>query len=157
MKSLYQRIVSHPFFSTMAPEHQAILVECAGERRYDTGEILFREGEPANQLFLIEDGHVLLEGHRPGLHLGPLNAVQELGPGDVLGWSWLFPPFTWHLQARATEPTSAILLNGAHLLVTAERDTRFGYCLMKRVSQVLIRRLQSTREQLAERTEACHV
>jgi CRP/FNR family cyclic AMP-dependent transcriptional regulator len=73
-----------------------------------------------------------------------------LGPGDVLGWSWLFPPFVWHFQARAVEPTTLLVLNGAGLLVSAERDHDFGYELMKRVAQVVIRRLQATRKQLLE-------
>jgi hypothetical protein len=66
----------------------------------------------------------------------------------VLGWSWLFPPFSWHFQARAIEPTTVISLNGAHLLVSAESNHEFGYELMKRVAQVVIRRLQITRKQL---------
>jgi hypothetical protein len=77
--------------------------------------------------------------------------VQILGPGDVLGWSWLFPPFTWHFRALALEPTNAIVLDGAHLLVTAERNRDFGYELMKRVAQVVIHRLQATRKQLVDR------
>jgi len=75
-------------------------------------------------------------------------SIQDLGPGDVLGWSWLFPPFVWHLQARALEPTGAVVLDGAHLLIAAERNGNFGYELMKRVAQVLIHRLQATRKQL---------
>ena len=62
--------------------------------------------------------------------------------------SWLFPPFVWHFQARALEPTETIVLDGAHLLVAAERNGNLGYELMKRVAQVLIHRLQATRKQL---------
>jgi CRP-like cAMP-binding protein len=74
--------------------------------------------------------------------------VQELGDGDVLGWSWLFPPYVWHFQARALEPTEAVMIDGGHLLTAAERDPKFGYNLMKRVSRVVIQRLQATRKQL---------
>jgi CRP/FNR family transcriptional regulator, cyclic AMP receptor protein len=66
----------------------------------------------------------------------------------MLGWSWLFPPFAWHFRARAREPTNVIVFNGAHLLVAAERNRDFGYELMKRVAQVVIRRLQAARRQL---------
>jgi CRP-like cAMP-binding protein len=76
--------------------------------------------------------------------------VQTLGAGDVLGWSWLFPPFAWHFQARAIEPASAVALSGASLLVNAERNHDFGYELMKRVAQVVIRRLQAARKQLLD-------
>jgi len=151
MKTLHQRIVEHSFISSMLPEHQAVLVECAQEMKFDTDQILFREGQPANQLFLIERGRIQLESHRLGKASSPFTPVQVLGEGEVLGWSWLFPPFTWHLQARALEPTSVIVLNGGHLLATAERDTQFGYCLMKRVARVVIQRLQATRIQLSHR------
>src|SRR5678815_2436816 len=93
----------------------------------------------------IESGKIVLETHEPAN--GP-TLVQTLGAGDALGWSWLFPPFIWHFQARAIEPARVFILSGAHLLVTAERNHDFGYELMKRVAQVVIRRLQATRKQL---------
>ena len=75
---------------------------------------------------MIESGKVALEAHKPA---NGATLVQTLGAGDVLGWSWLFPPFVWHFQARAIEPTSVIVLNGAHLLAFAERHPDFGYKL----------------------------
>ena len=120
---------------------------CASETKLKTDQVLFREGEPANKFYLIESGRIAIEAHQ--LANGTA-LVQTLGPGDVLGWSWLFPPFTWHFQARALEPSPAIVLDGARLLVTAERNREFGYELMKRVAQVVIRRLQATRKQLLE-------
>jgi CRP-like cAMP-binding protein len=107
--------------------------------------MIFREGEPANHLYLLQSGCVVLEAHEPGQGAIP---VDTLGANDVLGWSWLFPPFAWHFQARAAEPTEAIALCGAHLLVAAERDPAFGYELMKRIAQLLIHRLQSARRRL---------
>ena len=74
--------------------------------------------------------------------------VQTLGAGEVLGWSWLFPPFLWDFQARAAEPTHVVVVSGARLLVTAECNHAFGYELMKRVVKIVIHRLQSTRKQL---------
>ena len=145
MNNLTELITTHPFFRNMKPEHLKILTENAAEVEFEAGEILFREREPANQFYLIESGSIALEAHEPpdGTKL-----VQKLGVGDVLGWSWLFPPFVWHFRARALEQTSAIVLNGAHLLITAEADHDFGYELMKRVAQVVIRRLQATRKEL---------
>ncbi len=69
--------------------------------------------------------------------------VQTLGPGEVIGWSWLFPPFIWHFQAQATEPTSTVVLDGGHLLVAAEENPEFGYDLMRRIAQMVITRLQA--------------
>ena len=76
--------------------------------------------------------------------------LQVLGAGEALGWSWLFPPFTWHFQARALEPTRATVLDGAHLLVLCNEDHEFGYTLMQRVTQVVIARLQAARRKLLE-------
>ena len=147
MKTPRETITEHPFFLGMKPEQLDVLVSCASETKLKADQVLFREGEPANKFYLIESGRIAIEAHQ--LANGTA-LVQTLGPGDVLGWSWLFPPFTWHFQARALEPAPAIVLDGARLLVTAERNREFGYELMKRVAQVVIRRLQATRKQLLE-------
>lgn len=145
MSNLAERITTHPFFERMKPAHLAILASGAKEAQFNAGDILFREGEPASQFYLIERGSVAIAAHEPG---NGTVLVQELGPGDVLGWSWLFAPFEWRFMARATEATTAIVLNGAHLLIAAEENHEFGYELMKRVAQVVIHRLQATRQQL---------
>jgi len=143
--SLESVIVSHPFFQGMKPEHLEVIAGCATAETFESDRILFGEGEPANKFYLIQSGRVALEAHEFADGNAP---VQELGAGDVLGWSWLFPPFVWHFQARALEPTRGVVLDGAHLLIAAERNGNFGYELMKRVAQVLIQRLQATRKQL---------
>lgn len=145
MKDLNDTVFHHAFFHGMKPDHLGILVEGAKVVQFKAGDFLFHEGQPANQLYLIESGRVVLEAHEPA---DGTALVQTLGAGDVLGWSWLFPPFLWNFQARAIEPTSAVVLSGAHLLTTAERDHDFGYELMKRVAHVVIQRLQATRKQL---------
>lgn len=143
--SLESVVVSHPFFQGMKPEHLEVIAGCATEATFKPEETLFREGEPANKFYLIQSGRIALEAHE--LADGTV-FVQNLGAGDALGWSWLFPPFVWHFQARALEPTRAVVLDGAHLLVAAERNPGFGYELMKRVAQVVVQRLQATRKQL---------
>src|SRR5262245_44330948 len=111
MNNFDERIRRHSFFRDMKSEHLAILTEHAREITFETGEALFWEGEPADRIFLIESGCVGLEAHELG---DGTVLVQELGPGEVLGWSWLFPPFMWHFQARALEPARATVLSGAH-------------------------------------------
>lgn len=145
MENLTERIMRHPFFRGMKQEHLGILTASAKEKSFAPAEVLLREKEPANEFYLIESGSVALEAREPG---NGTMLVQNLKAGDVLGWSWLFPPFAWHFQARAIEPTSTIVLSGAHLLNTAESNHEFGYELMKRVAQVVIQRLQTTRKQL---------
>jgi len=143
MNDLIERISRHPFVRHLKLEHLAILAGCAREVRFKAGEVLFHEGEPANQFYLLESGGEVLEACEPA---GETLQVETLGSGEVLGWSWLFAPFGWHCQARVVQQTTAIVLNGAHPLVVAEEDHDFGYELMKRVAQVVIRQLQATRK-----------
>lgn len=147
MNKLTDIITSHPLFHGMKPAHLQALLDGATFANLKTGDVLFKEGEPANQFFLIENGRIALEAHEP---CDGTVMVQTLGAGDLLGWSWLFPPFVWHFRARAIEPTGIVAMSGARLLINAERDHDFGYELMKRVSQVLIRRLQATRKTMLE-------
>lgn len=145
--SLEAIIDQHPFFRGMKPHHIAMLHKGASEVRYRSGEVLFNEGQPANRFFLVLDGLVILEAHEPG---DGSAVVQMVHGGEVLGWSWLFPPFTWHLRARALENTKVVALDGAHLLGLAEAHHDFGYELMKRVAQIVIQRLQATQRQLLD-------
>src|SRR5260221_12830117 len=116
MNELRKTIVEHPFFSGMDAEHLETIAEAASMAKFNAGAILFREGEPADRLFLITHGSVVLEADDLADGTVP---VQELEAGSVLGWSWLFPPFAWHLQARAMEPTVAVAVNCGHLLAAA--------------------------------------
>lgn len=148
MKSTQEVIQEHRFFGGMQPEYLEIVAGGSTEVKFEVDELIFREGQPAAQLYLIQSGQVALEVQEA--KQGPVR-VQLIGPGEVLGWSWMFPPFIWHFQARALEPTTAIALNAGRLLVKAEQDKTFGYDLMKRVAQVLIERLQATRRRVASR------
>lgn len=147
MKNLKRIIAEHPFLCGLAPEQLDILTEGAREVTFRPNEVIFREGEPANRFYLISSGRIALEAHEPA---DGTALVQYLSGGDVLGWSWLLPPFVWHFGARAAEPTRAIVLNGAHILAAAERNREFGYELMKRMAQVVIQRLQATRRRLLQ-------
>ncbi len=144
MKTTTSHIADHPFLSSFSREHLNQILEKAAEVQFEPGEVIFKESDPANRFYLLEYGKVALETHVPR---DGMVTVQTLEGGDVLGWSWLFPPFVWHFQARAVEATNAIVLDGAHLLVLCERNHEFGYELMKHMTQVVIQRLQATRRQ----------
>jgi CRP/FNR family cyclic AMP-dependent transcriptional regulator len=147
MTPLQTLIANHPFLTGFDPKYLAILAKGAKQIRFGPGDLIFREGDAAYQFYLVQDGQIALETHRPD---GGDVVVQVLGGGDVLGWSWLFPPFQWHLQARAIHPTQAIFLDGAHLLVCCEENRDLGYELLKRIAQVVIKRLQATRQCLVQ-------
>jgi len=146
--STQEIITAHPFFIGMRPRHVCILTESATRTTFAAGEFLFREQEPANRCYLIQNGRVALEAWE--LSGGP-ELIQTLGSGDVLGWSWLFPPFAWHFSARAVDPVKAIVLDAGHLLAASDNDHDFGYELMKRVSRLVIERLQATRNRSLSR------
>jgi CRP-like cAMP-binding protein len=138
-------LVDHPFLRGLKPEHLRLLGDSAMRMQYAAGELIFREGDPANRFYLIEQGRVCLESHRQDE--APVE-VQTIGPGDVLGWSWLFPPYYWQFDARALEPTTAIFFYGTRLRERCEQDHAFGYEMMKRMTQVVVQRLQAARKQL---------
>jgi CRP-like cAMP-binding protein len=144
---LEQFIADHPFFNGMSAERIAEVVRDAREVIFQAGEVIFHENDPADRFFLIKEGEVALESHVPG---DGLVFVETIGPRDVLGWSWLVPPYLWQFAARAVTRTKATALNGAHLLGVCERDPAFGYDLMKRITRIILARLQATRKRLLE-------
>jgi len=146
-QTLADTISGHRLFRELEPRYLALLAEVAMFKEFPAGEIIFREGDPANRFYLILDGEVALESAPPDR---PPVVLQTIGRDDVLGWSWLFPPYYWHFDARAITPTKAIFFYGTWLRESCERDRDFGYEMMKRMSAVMIERLQATRKKLAE-------
>jgi CRP/FNR family transcriptional regulator, cyclic AMP receptor protein len=146
MKTLEANIAKHPFLIGIDPKFLSVIAERAREVEFQPNDIVFREGDSATCLYMIESGKVVLESRT-----GPNKRVpiQELQSGDALGWSWLFPPFAWHFQARALTATRMIACDGGHLLVTCEEQHDFGYELMRRVAQVVIQRTQAARTTLS--------
>lgn len=151
MNALNLTTNDHPFLNDFRPEHLDILSECAQETVFEPGEVIFREGEIADKFYLLQRGGVILELHQAQHEDAP---IQTIGEGDVLGWSWLFPPFRWHFQARTLNRTEAIVLNGPHLVIACNANHEFGYELMKRLAHVVLKRLQATRKKLLEKAEA---
>jgi len=145
--ALEKQIAAHPLLRGIKREHLKILAACAMPAQFKEGELIFREGDPANRFYLLEDGKVSLESH--GKDEAPV-CIQTIGAGDVLGWSWLFPPYYWHFDARTLEPVKAIFFYGTWLREYSEQDHDLGYELMKRMAEVVIRRLQATRQQLLD-------
>ena len=147
MRTLESILEEHPFFQGLAPEAIKVLVGCAFNTRFDAGQVIFREGEEANTFYLLREGKVALETFAP--HRGPI-AIQTIGQGDVLGWSWLFPPYRWHFDARVLEPVRALALDGACVRGKCEEDHDLGYEMMSRFGRIMMERLQATRLQLLD-------
>jgi len=147
METLEPILAQHPFLKELEPRHLKILIGCASNVRFNAGQILFHEGEEANQFYMIRQGKVAIEILAP--ELGPIT-VQTVGEGDVLGWSWLIPPYRWRFGARAVELTRAITLDGKCLRQKSEEDHDLGYELLKRFSGIIVERLEATRLQLLD-------
>ncbi|HZV34462.1 MAG TPA: cyclic nucleotide-binding domain-containing protein [Verrucomicrobiae bacterium] len=137
----------HPFLKGLTPHQIRLLTDCAMVTHFSPGELIFREGDPANRFYLIHEGKVALES--PGGENGSI-FIQNVGAGEVLGWSWLFPPYYWHFDARAIEPTQAVFLYGTPLREECETDHDLGYELVMRMAEVMMKRLQATRRQLLD-------
>ncbi len=145
--SLEQIIAEHPFFLDLDPAYASLLVGCASNVRFEPGRYIFREGEEANHFYLIRQGRVAVEISPP--HRRPI-VVDTLIEGEILGWSWLVPPYQWRFQARAMEGAHAIALDGKCLRAKCEANKELGYELLKRFSQVVGGRLDATRMQLLD-------
>jgi CRP-like cAMP-binding protein len=139
------RVALHPFLAGMNPAQLAILTDCAMSTHFKKGQTILREGEFANRFYLVESGKVVLESAEG---LGEPVVVQSIGAGDLLGWSWMFPPYVWQFTARALEQTTAIFFYGTILREYCEKDHSLGYELFKRMSVVMMKRLQAARKQM---------
>jgi CRP-like cAMP-binding protein len=145
METLERILTEHPFFSDMDKRLLSIIVGCASNVHFNDDTVIFREGEEAGNFYLIRTGRVALQ--LSGDRRGPLT-IATLEEGDILGWSWLSPPYRWKFTAKAHGDTRAISLDGKCLREKSETDHDLGYELMKRFVHIIEKRLQATRLQL---------
>lgn len=147
MVGLERILREHPFFADFAPEHGRVVAGCGRNHRFNAGQYLFREGEAADEFFLIRHGKVALEIASPGR--APV-VFATLGAGEIVGASWLVPPYRWTFDARAVELTRAIGIDAACLRGKCEADHDLGYDMMKRFLPILVKRLHVTRLQVLD-------
>jgi CRP-like cAMP-binding protein len=147
MHTLEPILAEHPFLKGLRQEHLELLVGCASNVRFEAGAFVFRQGQEANHFYILRDGKVAVELFAP--QRGAV-AIDTYGEGDVLGWSWLIPPYHWRFDARAVEPTRAISLDARCMRTKCENDHELGYELMKRFARIIEQRLDATRWQLLD-------
>jgi CRP-like cAMP-binding protein len=147
VKRLEEVLADVPFLAGLGRSELELLAGCARNVHFDDGDVLFREGEPADTFYVVRQGSVALEIHAPTR--GGMT-IETIDAGDVIGWSWLFPPYRWHFDARALTGVRATAFDGECLRGKCETDPALGYDLMKRFAQVLIERLQWTRLRLLD-------
>lgn len=134
------------FFRGLRSEHIAEIARYSKRCHFDAGETLSRQGELANCFYVVTSGRVLIEftggGHRV--------SVQEVGPGEPVGFSWFFDPENVHFTARALEPVETIFFYGTLVREDCEFDHELGYELMRRTSRVMLKRLEALGHLLAQ-------
>ena len=135
------------FFSGLSPEFIEFLASCASEQQIEPGQVLFRRGERAHHFYLIQSGSITIE--IPAI-TGPTLEVQSLGAGQILGWSWLIPPYQWNFQAKVEEPTTVLAFDGDAALARCEAEPKFGYAILKRFASLMAERLEVARQRMMD-------
>lgn len=143
---LMPALAAHPFMEDLDAAHLERMTPLLGMVRVEAGTYVFRHGQPAETLYLVTEGTVALE--IAGASHEPL-VLETIHGGDALGWSWLYPPYTWHLDARAVAPVAALTLDSAGLRRSFADDPILAAVMAWRIGEVLVDRLQHARTQLA--------
>jgi len=147
VRGLEEIVRGHRFFTGLDQGFCDLVCGCARNVRFEAGRYLCHEGDPADEFYLVRHGRVALEISDPAR--GTV-AFQTLGEGEIVGVSWLVPPYRWAYNARALELVRAISINAKCLRDKCEADHDLGYEMMKRFTPVLVERLHATRLQLLD-------
>lgn len=137
--------MKHPFLAALTPDQAEALSLLSTPVRFGQGESILHQREAAGGFYLIETGEVSLEYKLPGK--GTV-LIQRIGPGELLGLSWLFEPYRWEFGAIALSEVTANFFRATDVRRQCDQDPRLGYKLMEEVARVLTERLQATRHKL---------
>jgi CRP/FNR family cyclic AMP-dependent transcriptional regulator len=141
------RVHAHPLLAGVAPTVRQQLSEFASEATFPGGQRIFVEGGQANRFWLLESGAVGLGLHVPGR--GD-QIVETVGAGQLLGWSWLQPPYRWRFEAASIAAVTAIEFDAAAVRRHCDDDPRFGYAIVRLFLPVVADRLQAARLRLLD-------
>lgn len=153
MNDIERKLREHAFFQELSDEQVHLIAECGYEKTFGPGEVIAKEGSDANDFFLVKSGKIAIQLFTP--HKGAVT-VHTVGPNNIVGWSWLFPPYKWNFDIKALEATSVIALHAQCLRGKCETNPELGYNLMKKFSRIMIQRLHETRIQLLDIYKAPH-
>jgi len=147
MRHISDELAEHRFFARLPDELRVRLADCANNVVFDTGRQLLKEGAPADSFFAVRAGRVAVGIRTPNRGLA---LIETLHTGDILGWSWLFPPYRWHFDAVAIEPVRAIELHAECIRSYLEGRPQAGFDLVLGVAAVMEERLESARLRLLD-------
>ena len=138
---------AQPFLRGMADDHLAKLATLCQHIAIPARQRLFEEGTRADRFWLIDAGQVTIDTTVPGQ--GRL-IIASLGRGDMIGVTWLLPPYQWRFGAVTAQPMQAFEFDAPAVRAACDEDPSLGYELGRRVSGVLVRRLEAIHRRLLE-------
>lgn len=145
METLEPILSKHSFFKDLPEKYIDFIVGCSSHAVFKAGEVILKEGESADKFYLIRSGRVAIYIDQPRQI-----TIQTIGEGDILGWSWLIPPYRYRFSAKAVENTRALVLDGKCLREKCEKNSDLGYGLLKKLVAIFTERLEATRLQLLD-------
>jgi CRP-like cAMP-binding protein len=147
MANLEQQLRQHPFCASLKEEQIQALLACASRVEVPAGQLIVHQGASANHFYLLVQGRVTIELNAPPRGV---ITIQTLSPGDIMGWSWLTPPYRWRFDALAAESVTAIALDAQQLREKLAHDHELAYEMLKRFVSVMGQRLEASRAQLLD-------
>ena len=145
METLEPILRKHAFFKDLPPEYFDFILGCASHHVFKAGEVILKEGQSADKFYLIRSGRVAIYIDTP-----QQISIQTIQEGNILGWSWLIPPYRYRFSAKAVENSRAVALDGKCLREKCEKNSDMGYELLKRLMGVFTERLEAARLQLLD-------
>ncbi len=146
MKSIPDLLDEHPFFADLDAATRELIAGCGINVHVGSDEMILTANEAADRFYVVRRGKVAVEIDSPHGSI----VLETLGAGDILGVSWMLPPYRWTFDARAIDDTSAISIDAACLRAKCDDDPALGYELFKRFAGLVHNRLQATRLQLLD-------
>lgn len=149
-QSIEDYLNTHPFFSELEKQSKKFLSDTAGVVNIEQGDVLFKLGNSADKFYLLKSGEISVQV--PALE-GPSLEIQKLKAGQLLGWSWLIPPYRWNFQARALEDSELLEFDGSIILAHCEEEPAFGYAVLKLFAGLMSERLDRARQKMMDQWE----
>ena len=145
METLEPILRQHSFFKELPEEYFDFILGCTSHVVFKAGEIILNEGGSADKFYLIRSGKVAIYIDKPSEI-----TIETIRENDILGWSWLIPPYRYRFSAKAVENTRALALDGKCLREKCEKNSDLGYELLKRLVNIFTERLEATRLRLLD-------
>jgi CRP-like cAMP-binding protein len=133
--------------AALEPVHRERLIHLAREVSFDAGARLFEEGRRADHFWIVRTGTIALDLHVPGRRPA---VIETLGHGELVGWSWHFPPYIWQLGAEAMSPVRAWEFDAEAVRALCAEDPEFGRAVADWVGRVVAQRLHASRIRLLD-------